>query len=169
MFVKLLLKLKRNKTNTSPFKMLKGDMPKGKRTKRREEKKMSGVLKELLGLLEERLVEHNENRKEVQNELFELCSMIRESADSLEEKMSGEISEDFDKKEERILGLIKKLNEGEGDMDALVKKVKEDLSNEWEYDIQHSDSGVGFVIHVSSRFPQSRLKSRSILTTLSPL
>ena len=37
---------------------------------------MSDVLKELLVLLEERLVEHDENRKEVQNKLLEICSKI---------------------------------------------------------------------------------------------
>ena len=74
---------------------------------------MAGVLKELLVLLEERLVEHDENRKEVQNKLLEICSKIMKDADSLEEKISGEISEDFNAKEEEILGIIEKLNKGE--------------------------------------------------------
>ena len=42
-------------------------------------------LTKLLGLLEERLVEHDENRKEVQEELREICSKINKDADSLEE------------------------------------------------------------------------------------
>ena len=62
---------------------------------------MAGVLKELLVLLEERLVEHDENRKEVQNKLLEICSKITKDADSLEEKMCGEISEDFNAKGRR--------------------------------------------------------------------
>ena len=73
---------------------------------------MAGVLKELLELLEERLVEHDESRKEVQNELLEICSKIKKDANALEEKISGKISEDFEKREEEILCLIEKLNEG---------------------------------------------------------
>ena len=98
------------------------------------------TLKKLLGFLEERLEQHDENRKEVQNEFLEKCSKIREGADSLEEKISGIISENFNAKEEKILGLIEKFNEGKGDMDGLVKKAKEELSKEWKYEIQHSES-----------------------------
>ena len=43
------------------FKSLKGNVPKG--NKKEKEKKMAGVLKELLELLEERLIEHDESRK----------------------------------------------------------------------------------------------------------
>ena len=100
---------------------------------------MTGVLKELLVLLEERLVEHDESRKEVQTNLKETCSKIMKNADSLRERISEVIGEDFNAREERILGLIEKLNkeEEEEDMDALVKKAKEKLSKEWKYEIQH--------------------------------
>ena len=64
---------------------------------------MAGVLKELLELLEERLVEHDESRKDVQAKLLEVCFKITKGADSLEEKISGEISEDFEKKRRRNL------------------------------------------------------------------
>ena len=100
---------------------------------------MADKLKELLGLLKERLVEHDENRKDVQNKLKETYSKITKDADSLEEKISRKIQKDFNPKEEEILRLIEKLNEREGDMDVLVKKAKEELSNEWEYEIQHSE------------------------------
>ena len=91
---------------------------------------MAGVLKELLVLLEERLVEDDENRKEVQAKLLEVCFKITKDADSLEEKISGKISEDFEKREEEIYSLIEKLNEGEGNIDALVNKAKEELTKE---------------------------------------
>ena len=64
---------------------------------------------------------------------------MADDADSLEEKISEKISEDFGLKEERILGLIAKLNEGEGDMSILLKQAKEELSRELKYEIQHSD------------------------------
>ena len=50
---------------------------------------MTEKLRELLVLLEERLVEHDENRKEVQNKLLEVRTEITKDADSLEEKISG--------------------------------------------------------------------------------
>ena len=106
---------------------------------------MTGVLKELLVLLEERLVEHDESRKEVQNELLEICSKITKDADSLEEKISEKTSEDFNAKEEEIFGLIEKLNEGEGDMDALTEQAQEELSKEWKYEIQYSKKAKSFV------------------------
>lgn len=54
---------------------------------------MSGVLEEsLLVLFEERLVEHDESRKEVQSKLFDGCSKKKRDADSLEEKKSVEKS-----------------------------------------------------------------------------
>ena len=106
---------------------------------------MAGVLKGLLVLLEERLVEHDEDRKEVQSKLLEACSSITKDADSLEEKISGKISEDFNAKEEEILSLIEKLNKGGGDMDGLVKKAKEELSREWKYEIQHLKKAESFV------------------------
>ena len=106
---------------------------------------MSDVLKELLVLLEERLVEHDESRKEVQNKLLEICSKITKDPDSLEEKISGDISKNYNAKEEEIYSLIEKLNEGEGDIDGLVKKAKEELSKEWKYEIQYSKKAKSFV------------------------
>ena len=106
---------------------------------------MSGVLKELLVLLEERLVEHDESRKKVQNKMLKICSKITKDADLLEEKISGEISEDFEEKEEEILSLTEKFNRGEGDIDALIMKAKEEMSKEWKYEIKHSNSAKSFV------------------------
>ena len=100
------------------------------------------TLKKALYSLEERLDEHDENRKEVQNELLEVCSKIAKDADSLEEKMSGKISEDFEEKEKEILGLIEKLNRGEGKINTLVEQAQEVLSKEWKFEIQHSKSPI---------------------------
>ena len=99
----------------------------------------------LLVLLEGRLVEHDNSRKEVQGKLLEVCSKMKMDADSLEERVSEEISKDFDAKEEEILGLIERLNEGTGNMGDLVRKAKEELSKEWKYEIQYSESKKGFV------------------------
>ena len=101
---------------------------------------MASELKKLLDLLEERLVEHDENRKEVQRKLQGKCSKIREDAGSLEEKMSEKIQKDFNAKEEEILGLIEKLNGGKYKFSAMVKQARGILSKEWKYEIQHSGS-----------------------------
>ena len=100
---------------------------------------MADELKGLLCLLEERLDQHDNNRREVQSQLQETCAKMIKDADSLEEKISEKISEDFGLKEERILGLIAKLNEGEGDMSVLIGQAKEELPREWKYEIQHSE------------------------------
>ena len=81
----------------------------------------------------------------MQTKLKETCSKITKDADSLEEKISEKTSEDFNAKEEEIFGLIEKLNEGEGDMNALVKKAKEKLSKEWKYGIRYLKKAKSFV------------------------
>ena len=54
---------------------------------------MAGEVEKLLNLLDERLKQHNENRREVQNELLEvLCPEIKKDADSLEEKICDELT-----------------------------------------------------------------------------
>ena len=52
-------------------------------------------LKASLCSLEERLVEHDENREVVQSVLKEICSDMNEGADSLEEKINGDTHVDF--------------------------------------------------------------------------
>ena len=89
-----------------------------------------GSLCELLALLEERLVHHDNNREDVQSHLQEVCSGMDSDADSLEEKIIEEISKDIEEKEEKIFGLIEKLNKGEGDLDPLVEQALGELSRE---------------------------------------
>ena len=102
-------------------------------------------LKALLCSLEERLVEHDENREVVQSVLKETCSKINKDSNSFEEKVSEEISVDFKRREEQILGLIEKLNEEEGDLNAVMEKAKKELSKEWKYEIQECEDAESFV------------------------
>ena len=97
-------------------------------------------LTRLLHLLEERLEEHDKNRENVQEELKEVCLRIIEDANLLEEKMRGEIQEDFDKRETQILSFIMKLNEEKGDLDTFIKQAQKLLSSEWKYEIKRSGS-----------------------------
>ena len=97
-------------------------------------------LKEVLQLLEERLVQHDKNREVVQSQLQEACAKIVSGTNSLEEKINADIHKDFVQKEERILALIEKLNEeGRGDWGELIKQAKEELSKGWKYEIQQCD------------------------------
>ena len=106
---------------------------------------MADKLRVLLGLLEERLEQHDNNRKDVQEELHEILAEIVKDADTLEDNIGGEISENFEKKEEGIYSLIEKLNREDGDIDALIEQAKEILSKEWRYKIQHSEWIKSFV------------------------
>ena len=134
---------------------------------------MADKLKELLGLLEKRLEEHDNSRKEVQGELKEIRSRMNEDADSLEERISGEINKDSDEKEEQILGLIEKLNEGKCDFKVLIGQVQEILSNEWKYEIQHSESAKTFVdsyrLEVSSAIVEKEFTFESTDSIVSQL
>lgn len=101
-------------------------------------------LNKLLYLLEERLVEHNNNRKEVQGQLQKIYSKMTEEADLLEEKINVELYKTLDPKEERILSLVEQLN-GEGnDIKSLVKQAQNELSSEVKYEIQHLENVSSF-------------------------
>ena len=67
-------------------------------------------LKKLLSLLEERLVQHDDNRKEIQSQIDDICARTQKDADSLEEKLGGEIRTSFDSIERGICRVIEKLN-----------------------------------------------------------
>ena len=97
-------------------------------------------LRELLELLEERLEQHDNNRKEVQNGLQDARTRLEEDADLVWGRIGKEISTDSDKRENQIFELINKLSEGEGeisDLDAIMKQAEEVLLKEWRYEIQH--------------------------------
>ena len=67
-------------------------------------------LKKLLGMLEERLVQHDNNREEVQRQLKEIRAKAKEEADSYEARESKEIRKIYDETEGRILSLVGMLN-----------------------------------------------------------
>ena len=92
-------------------------------------------LKKLGHLLEERAVRHDDNRREVQEELNEICYRMTEEADLLEDKIGSEVRSAYEQTEERILGLIEKLeNQEEGtSIDPLLKKAQEELLDEERY------------------------------------
>ena len=115
------------------------------RTERQNKRTEMFDLKKSNDLLEERLVEHDECRKEVQRELEGIRSKAEKEADSLEEKINGELLRDYGPKEEEILGLIEKLNREEGDLGALMKQAQGILAERREYGIHHYKSAGDFV------------------------
>lgn len=98
----------------------------------------------LLRLLEERLVQHDDNRREVQNELHEACTKGVEEADSLEETIINKAREAFDETEERILGLIVKLNEGDN-LDTFIGQAQNELSTKQRYKIGRTKGAKSFI------------------------
>ena len=101
-----------------------------------------GEVKELLRLVEERLVQHDNNRRELQEKLESIHTRNLRDADLMEERFNREIREDFDKKEERILGLIERLNEGGGDdLESILNQAQKELSVEQLYEIESFPPG----------------------------
>ena len=107
-------------------------------------------LKRLLGFLEERLVQHDNSRKEVQVQIDNLCARTEKDADTLEGKISSEIREPFNTTEEATFNVIEELNNKLGnpkegkDMDALVEEARKYLS-EQRYELQYSENESNFV------------------------
>ena len=99
-------------------------------------------------LLEERLVEHDNSREEVQAKIKERGARALGDVDSLERRISGEISRTFGKMEEEVSILIDKLANrewaGDEEMNSLMEQAHEVLSSEPKAEIQHSGSGMGF-------------------------
>ena len=98
--------------------------------------------------LEERLVEHDSCREEVQGKIKERGARALGDVDSLEERISGEISSTFGKTEEDVSTLIDKLAnrkwEGDKKLNSLMDQAHEILSSERKAEIQHSGSREGF-------------------------
>ena len=94
-------------------------------------------------LLEKRLAQHDENRKDVQGKIDKVYPRLIGGIDSLKEKISEEIDTDYKKRGDQTCKLNEKL-EDEGDLSAFVKQAKEILSREWKYVIQPRESGVDF-------------------------
>ena len=98
--------------------------------------------------LEERLVEHDNCREEVQGKIKERGVKALGDVDSLEGRISGDISRTFGKTEEEVSALIDKLANrecaGDKEMKSLMEQAHEILSSEPKAEIQHSGSGKGF-------------------------
>ena len=118
-------------------------------------------LEALLRLLEERLVQHDDNRKEVQGQLQRVYSKIVKEADTLEERINGEIHEDFDPKEERVYSIIERLSEreGGGDLGELAKEAQKELSDMQSYLIDYSYSTDSFADAYKLNILSVRVKS----------
>lgn len=67
-------------------------------------------LTKLISLLEERLVQHDDNRKEIQSKVDDICAQAQREADSLEEKLGGKIRVSSDSAEGSTLNAIGELN-----------------------------------------------------------
>ena len=100
-----------------------------------------------LCLLEERLTQHDDNRKEVQGELQKIYKRSLQETESSEERIIVEIRKDFDTKEERILSLIRMLDskpsgpsgEGGQNLSDLIEQAQKELSVEQKYEIEQAD------------------------------
>ena len=119
--------------------------------------------KKVLCFLEERLTQNDENRILIQREMEEVCSKVEGEADSLEERINGEIHKAFDPREERVFHITEMLNnyddeEGEETKECEEKEeetkegeekerrsiefiikfmAEEELSTELKYELKH--------------------------------
>ena len=100
-------------------------------------------LKDLLPLLEKKLEELDENRKKVQGELQEIYTYLREEVGTFEENNSDAISKSFEETEERIFGIIEKLNEGDIS-GPILEGAQKELLVEQKFEFQDSDSAESF-------------------------
>ena len=98
----------------------------------------------LFCLLEDRLVQHDNSRKEIQNQIQNIYTSTLDEANEVEEKISGEISSAFEAKEGEILELVGRLNNKEGDLDALIKEGEGILSKDQKYEVVPSESSESF-------------------------
>ena len=106
-------------------------------------------LKKLFRMLEERLVKHDSNREEVQEEAKEVCAKAKKEADLSEARESKKIREEYEETEGRILSLVErlkgKLDASEGavdsnDLSTLMELADQELAMELTYDIDSTRS-----------------------------
>lgn len=117
-------------------------------------------LKRLLDLLDERLAYHNNNRKEIQDQLKVIRTEAVNDADVLESKILALISTNFGQAKERISSIIAELNGKKGeDLNSLVKKSQEEISTEHNYKIEHSENGKIFSESYQIVFSQNKIDS----------
>ena len=106
-------------------------------------------LTKLVSLLEERLVQHDENRKEVQAKLDAIYNKAPEEAASLEDKIGCEIRKEFDSIEEGTLSAIGELNskldnskEGRN-LDTVITEARH-FMKEYKYAIEQLENAQSF-------------------------
>lgn len=99
-------------------------------------------LKDLLCLLEERLTQHDNNRKEVQDQLRDVHSKGLEEVNLLDEKINEKIHNTFNATEERIFSLIDKINNDNRNEshNSLIEQIQKEISFEHKYEIEHSEN-----------------------------
>lgn len=94
-------------------------------------------MQEQLCLLEERLIQHDESRKEVQKQLCVICIKAREEADALEENINREMRNAFEKREEETFSIIEKLIRTEENSSEVEKEAQQLLSNKQKCQIKN--------------------------------
>lgn len=74
-----------------------------------------------------------------------VCAEALREVSALEDRIAQEMRGAFDAREGQVLGLIERLNEGEGcESDALVEQAREALASEWRLEVRRCDSARGF-------------------------
>ena len=97
---------------------------------------MADKLKELLRLLEERLVEHDESRNAAQKNLHKACEGLRAQIKGIEGKVENDLEEKFIAEDNRLQTILSGLllDEDEG-VSKKIQKAKTELLVEQTYDV----------------------------------
>ena len=120
-----------------------------------------GDLNALLSSIEERLRQHDNNRKEVQRQVQEIRNRMAGEADLMEGSFSENIRESFPITEKRVGSLIDLLNDRIANqemrgMDFLMRQVQYKLSTLETYEVQYSEAAKTYVLAaVSTPVPVS--------------
>ena len=80
--------------------------------------------------LRERLDEHDENRKIIQDEIASTCDRFAKEAEELEGKLSRELEQEFAKETNRLQSTLSDLTKNAESQEA-VQKANEELSKIW--------------------------------------
>lgn len=100
----------------------------------------------IIKLLNERLDEHNENRKAVQEEVHRICNEIRMKLNEMEEKINNELERQFTKEDDRLQSTLSELNtiintKDEHTNTEVFRKAKAELAVKQTYEIKKHEPG----------------------------